>query len=613
MMLAVLLAIAVSSADAVWAVRGWTREGGTLAAVGAPVSATAHYAEDGGKYFSVKTTFGTVFVAGDTSDEPIIAFTGGGEDLSEPDENSPLAALLARRRRTGGNKLSKWNRLLSNGAPTLTLLSAAATSGLETSNIGDMRVEPLVKSKWGQGSVESELCYNYYTPSNCVCGCVATAMAQVMRYHEYPTNAIEQCSRDCKYENDATNCTMIGGVYDWEKMPLVPDNGATEDERKEIGKLTYDAGVATYMQWGEDGSGTYNFLVPGAMSEIFGYKSTVVLDSYIGYYYPECGGSGIDMLVTNNLKTAVFSNLDAGYPVLLGIENDSSGHCVVGDGYGFNDGDAYVHLNMGWSGQYDLWYNLPDVNEFDDCSDVVYNIIPGETQRATLSGRVTYGGNGVGGLTVGLYREAEKIAETETNEYGVYGFAAESGSAYIIKVALPVIYAADDIKNVALMLPEVEKLQYGNLPETCYGVIKASNIGNSWGNDIELEDVIVTATDGNGGGIAIPASWFTNYYESAAAEASTVDALAELAGQTAANGVNSVAECYVALLDPTNENSRFVAYITFDDDSNPQINWSPKDEKKREYVVSNSSDLATWKLLPDATTNSFFKVGVKLK
>ena len=104
MMLAVLFAIAVSSADAVWAVRGWTREGGTLAAVGAPVSATARYAEDGGKYFSVKTTFGTVFVAGDTSDEPIIAFTGGGEDVSEPDENSPLAALLARRRRTGGKR-----------------------------------------------------------------------------------------------------------------------------------------------------------------------------------------------------------------------------------------------------------------------------------------------------------------------------------------------------------------------------------------------------------------------------------------------------------------------------------------------------------------------------
>ncbi|MBQ4439809.1 MAG: C10 family peptidase [Kiritimatiellae bacterium] len=613
MMLAVLFAIAVSSADAVWAVRGWTREGGTLAAVGAPVSATARYAEDGGKYFSVKTTFGTVFVAGDTSDEPIIAFTGGGEDVSEPDENSPLAALLARRRRTGGNKLGKWNRLLSNGAPTLTLLSAAATSGLETSGIGDMRVEPLVKSKWDQGSVESELCYNYYTPENCVCGCVAAAMAQVMRYHEYPTNAIEQHSRDCKYANAATNCTMIGGVYDWEKMPLVPDNGATEDERKEIGKLAYDAGVATYMQWGKDGSGTYNCLVPGAMSEIFGYKSTVVLDSYIGCCYPECGGSGVDMLVTNNLETAVFSNLDAGYPVLLGIENDDSGHCVVGDGYGFNDGDAYVHLNMGWSGQYDLWYNLPDVNEFDDCSDVVYNIIPGETRKATLSGRVTYGGSGVGGLTVGLYRGAEKIAETETSEYGVYGFAVEGGSDYIIKVALPVIYAADDIENVALKLPEVEELLYGDMPETCYGVIKASKIGNSWGNDIELEDVIVAATEGNGGGIAIPASWFTNYYESAVAEASTVDALAVIAGQTAANGVNSVAECYVALLDPTNENSRFVAYITFDDDSNPQIDWSPKDETRREYVVSNSSDLAAWKLLPDVTTNSFFKVGVKLK
>ncbi len=622
MMLAALLAIAVSSADAVWAVRGWTREGGTLAAVGAPISAKAHDANDGGKYFSVRTTFGTVFVAGDTSDEPIIAFSGGGEDLSELDENSPLAALLARRGRSAGNKLSKWNRLLSNGAPTLTLLSAAATSGLETLGIGDMRVEPLVKSKWGQTNAGNRNCFNYYTPSNCACGCVATAMGQIMKFHRYPDYSVTPVTKECFFNGNATNCTMRGGVYDWDSMVDEIVYVSSDKQAEAMGRIVYDAAVSVRMIWNHpgkvsDSSGAaYGCYSANAFNEVFGYASAAYLET----------GEIETPVSASTIGDAVLCNLDAGYPVNIGIAGVQNttlvGHSVVLDGYGFKDDTLYVHLNMGWWGQSDLWYSIPVFSTGDiawnELSDVIYNIIPGSDVKSVLSGRITYGGSGMGGIAVRLYRGDELVASTNANEYGVYGFTIdEAATDYVVTV--PVSIYNGTLENIEVQKPETEEVHYiiseeptVYLKEKIKRVVRSlSNTGNSWGNDIELEDAVVVAEDGNGEEISIPASWFTNYYESAAT--SSAADLAAIAAQPAANGVNSVAECYIALLNPTNENGRFTAFITFDDDNNPIIDWDPRDETKREYIVSNSSDLVKWKKLPSATTNSFFKVGVKLK
>ena len=58
-------------------------------------------------------------------------------------------------------------------------------------SVSDLRVEPLVLSKWGQ-DYEGTLCYNYYTPYNYPSGCVATAMAQLMCYHTWPTGPVDR-------------------------------------------------------------------------------------------------------------------------------------------------------------------------------------------------------------------------------------------------------------------------------------------------------------------------------------------------------------------------------------------------------------------------------------
>jgi hypothetical protein len=145
---------------------------------------------------------------------------------------------------------------------------------------------------------------------------------------------------------------------------------------------------------------------------------------------------GQDPSTGNALNNILNPNLDAGLPVILGLSG-SGGHAVVCDGYGYNGSTLYHHLNMGWTGEDNAWYNLPYVdayyyyNVIDDC---VYNILMSGSGEI-ISGRVTdIVGNPVSGVTViatgpGTYQD-------ETDSEGIYALAGvPSGSSYTISAS----------------------------------------------------------------------------------------------------------------------------------------------------------------------------------
>ena len=124
----------------------------------------------------------------------------------------------------------------------------------------DIRVDELIKSKWGQllDSVWDNYgtnCYNYYTPDNLPCGCVATALAQLMRFHRYPA-APKPVTLECYTNSIPQRRTIQRHSYDYDLMKLIPecddelvywsgmpeydwyDGGSTDEQRKEIGTLT---------------------------------------------------------------------------------------------------------------------------------------------------------------------------------------------------------------------------------------------------------------------------------------------------------------------------------------------------------------------------------------
>ena len=428
---------------------------------------------------------GTLIMSADTEREPIIAFSPESVDISALDERSPLYALLSADSRFGRNQQNgarartraarRWARLRAAG-------ETAAADGLDTAApiqsdsdavLDDLRVRKLLKTKWGQsdmaiaGGGSQDPCFNYYTPSNYVCGCVATATAQIMRYHCWPTNEVAVFTMPCTCDDVPVDLTTLGGVFDWDNMPEkeIYASAAGELQCQAMGRLTYECGVAVRMQYGASGSGAVTADVPPALRERFGYANA------------QWFGNTSQLTSDEKVRAEhIYPSLDAGYPVLFSIRGGIGGHAVVCDGYGYNtvDGEAvpYVHINMGWNGQNDWWYNLPEINVgdnperfegFDELSGVGYNIFPDKTGRI-VSGRVLdVDGNPVAGGTV-------KLAglETKTSEYGVYAFILPLED--FPRGTYTVSSASDDGKYIG-----------------AYDVTLSNSLAqNYWGCDIEL-------------------------------------------------------------------------------------------------------------------------------
>ena len=281
-----------------------------------------------------------------------------------------------------------------------------------------------------------------------------------------------------------------GGTYDWESMTLCPDDDGemTEVNYQAIGKLTSDAGISVYMGYTDDESGAFSFDVANAFMSTWGYGHAVFFDAR--NINQEVGSSARDAA----FQKSMFANFDAGYPVVMGIP----GHEIVADGYGYESGYDYIHLNMGWAGSYDFWYNLPDITEagFYGMDDVTYNVFPsGGKTTAIISGRALGEARDDGtfepmpNATIRLYRQGasteEPTAEVVSQESGVWGVKVLAGTYDIYAVSEDGKKSAEML-GVKVSAPMPQDVNYNNLGRPAPTVQGVSGLGNSWGNDIRL-------------------------------------------------------------------------------------------------------------------------------
>ena len=433
-----------------------------------------------------------VIVAAETRVRPIIAFSDSPDaDLSE--DNPALSLFredLETRMRVAelepgpnGKKTVndgdaaqrsaecelEWQELLSDGG------TGKENAG-RISSIGDIRVPALMSSTWGQSTVGSLNTWNYYTPNNWVCGCVATAMAQLMRFHLHPSGTVSSFSRTCLEGNTFVKHTAYGGTYQWSNMPLSPSSSSvTLAQRQAMGKLTYDCGVSVCMEWTSGGSGAYGSLPAASLRTYFGYSSACL-------YQSTTSGSTIS---DSAIKNAAFASMDAGYPVLFGV----AGHYVVGDGYGFSGTTPYTHINYGWSGTGNgYWYNLPtmSVPENDYSStyvqSVCYNVFPTRT-GSVLSGRVlSSSGSPVSGAAVTAKLGSSTYSATSDSR-GIYAIIVPSSGTYSVSASSSGSVSATKSVSIASCVSGT----YSHDPDTdsfSYGT--TGTIGNSWGNELTL-------------------------------------------------------------------------------------------------------------------------------
>ena len=435
-----------------------------------PSGRTRTYAEGGTNLFHLVSLDGGGFVAvaaDDESSAQVLGFSTSGE-LPDASAENPFWRLVGADARAARSR-----RNLKGDA------SLKAASGADA--VDDVRVAPLVKSKWNQTTVGGKKVYNYYVPNGYTCGCVATALAQLIRFHEFPSGYVTPKTFTCYVgtSQTRTKLTMVGGTYDWSLMPFVPTSSISDDEREMIGRLCYDAGVSMRMNYG---------LGDGGSSGAWGGFEIEPLKSVFGYANAESYMLRSGSLSSSVIKAAILANLDAGYPVLLGIQGDG-GHAIVADGYGYIGGTLYTHLNMGWSGSSDFWYALPNIGtkyNFNVVDSVTYNIFPTKTGQL-VTGRVTDPfGDPVQGATVNAtirYDNSSEAASTITNENGIYAIFAKPGKSCTVTVSVSyggLTSASISTSTKASKSPT--RIDF----ETGYASLHSLQVGNSWGNNFTI-------------------------------------------------------------------------------------------------------------------------------
>lgn len=204
-------------------------------------------------------------------------------------------------------------------------------------------VDVLCATRWNQDNP-----YNLQCPmkngEQTVTGCVATAAAQIMKFHNYPTKGVGSHSYD--WEGTTLSANFGNTTYQWNLMENQYTNSSSEASKQAVATLMSHCGIAcdmTYGLSGEGGSWAY-----------FSYMLHGLID-YFDY------DQGIRMLYKNYMGEEAFldsvsADLQQGRPVYFsGQTVKGGGHAFVCDGM---DRDGLVHINWGWGGSCDAYYQV---------------------------------------------------------------------------------------------------------------------------------------------------------------------------------------------------------------------------------------------------------------
>ena len=298
--------------------------------------------------FNVATN-GFVIVAGDDTVTPILGYsTEGNFDSNSIPQNvakwlegykNEIRTIVEQNIQPSIDIKENWKRL-RNGDKinTTSQYRSDVTSKIM------LGVAPLIRTEWDQSPFYNALCpTDAQANQKTVTGCVATAMAQIMKYWNYPvTGSGNHSYNHDKYGKISAN--FANTTYQWSAMSsrITSSNNA-------VATLMYHCGVSVDMNYGPALSGAAGATsVQPALVKYFGYQnSNIALRSN----YTESQW-------INLLK----SELDAGRPMYYEGTGNGSGHAFVCDGY---DANNYFHFNWGWSGNSDGNYIISALNPID--------------------------------------------------------------------------------------------------------------------------------------------------------------------------------------------------------------------------------------------------------
>lgn len=207
-------------------------------------------------------------------------------------------------------------------------------------------IDPLIKTHWNQTEPYNNLCPEYVTGYRSVTGCVATAMAQVMKYHQWPTAATKPIPA---YEwrskwLPAKDTPLPAVIFNWANMENSYTSSATEEQKTAVATLMQYCGYSVKMNYGPS-SGAQSSDIDDALKEYFDYNATTTYVSRSFYTYDKW----VDM---------IYYELEHKRPVLYSGQSSGGGHAFICDGYEEKNGTDYFHINWGWGGMSDNYFVL---------------------------------------------------------------------------------------------------------------------------------------------------------------------------------------------------------------------------------------------------------------
>lgn len=219
----------------------------------------------------------------------------------------------------------------------------AKAAGFLTS-ISKSPIEPLIKTLWHQDEPYNNKLtpFSWYGNTYRVqTGCVATAMAQIMNYHQWPKTIRQTIPGYNHGQVIGDNSTEVvvsdvpaGTVIDWDNMnEEYVWWGSNPEVIDAVSNLMCYCGTAVRMYYGEFNSSSHNLSAMYALKHYFDYDPTIyIVDRSNFSYYDWCN--------------MLYDELRAGRPILYNGQSNYGGHSFIIDGY---DGNEMFHFNLGWN------------------------------------------------------------------------------------------------------------------------------------------------------------------------------------------------------------------------------------------------------------------------
>ena len=422
--------------------------------------------------FTTESSF--VLMAADDRVQPILGYSLNGHfDIENMPENKrawieeygdEIQYAIEHQTRASAEVAQQWRDLVE-GRPNV---GRAITA-----------VSPLISTKWDQTSPYNNLC-----PGGSVTGCVATAMAQVMKYWNYPSHGIGSHSyTHATY--GVLSADFQSTTYDWNNMPNTCSSSSTNAQKQAVATLMYHCGVSVDMDYSTSASGASYAAVADALKTYFGYSDDVQHLSRSSY-------SDDDWIAL--LK----NELNNSRPIQYHGSGSGGGHSFVFDGY---DNNNKFHVNWGWSGYCDEYYLVSNLNPgpggtgsgtygiYNDNQGAVIGIHPsGSTANAPTN--LTYSLNGrnvtlswsaaSGAASYNVYCNNNLVGNTTSTSYT---YAAPYGSSvYYVRskdsqgrlslssnaVTVTVAYPTPVVNDLAATVSNKNVNLSWTAPEWCY-------------------------------------------------------------------------------------------------------------------------------------------------